>query len=156
MDSKLARKMAYKKKLEEEYREFQERCKYEKKNSGSGYEMRLLDEGQWSYQEISMRRRKDFVEDEELERQKQQKEEAKRKLEEEKKKKEEEYLRNKEKWRQKREECSKRVSRFAELKRKRSDEKRKEEEARKVLQSEDLWEELGQQFYQQLYFTSKI
>ena len=34
---------------------------YEKKNSGSGYEMRLLDEGQWSYQEISMRRRKDFV-----------------------------------------------------------------------------------------------
>jgi len=27
MDSKLARKMAYKKKLEEEYREFQERCK---------------------------------------------------------------------------------------------------------------------------------
>ena len=78
MDSKLARKMAYKKKLEEEYREFQERCKvkmmikkpiivthkshvqYEKKTPGSGYEMRLLDEGQWSYQEISMRRRKDF------------------------------------------------------------------------------------------------
>ena len=27
MDSKLARKMAYKKKLEEEYRDFQERCK---------------------------------------------------------------------------------------------------------------------------------
>jgi len=61
MDSKLARKMAYKKKLEEEYREFQERCKYEKKNSMLGYEMRLLDAGQWSYQEISSSRRKDFL-----------------------------------------------------------------------------------------------
>lgn len=142
MDSKLARKMAYKKKLEEEYREFQERCKYEKKNSMLGYEMRLLDAGQWSYQEISSSRRKDFFEDEEFVKQKQREEESRRKVEEEKKKKEEEYLRNKEKWKQKREECSKRVSRFAELKRKRSDEKRKEEEARRVLQSEDLWEEL--------------
>ena len=81
MDSKLARKMAYKKKLEEEYRDFQERCKvdtqthqkrmkiyiyssksinfkYEKKPGR--YESRLCDDGQWSYQEISVRRRRDL------------------------------------------------------------------------------------------------
>ena len=84
MDSKLARRMAYKKKLEEEYRQFQERCQvrdrrnlrinegksinypkfstglvtqYDKRSSWGGYETRLCDTEQWSYQEISLRRR---------------------------------------------------------------------------------------------------
>ena len=63
---------------------------------------------------------------------------------EEKKRKEENYLREKEKWRQKRAESSKRASRFLELKRKRSNEKLKEQETKKILQTDDLWEELGQ------------
>jgi len=142
MDSKLARKMAYKKKLEEEYREFQERCKYEKKPDWRSYESRLCDDNQWSYQEISMRKRRDESEDEELTRQKL--EEERRKLEEEKLRKQEEYLLQKEKWRQKKEECSKRTSRFFELKKKRNLQKKKEEETKKILMTDDLWEELDQ------------
>jgi len=61
MESRLARKMAYKKKLEEEYREFQERCKYEKSNKYESYELRLCDPNQWSYNEIRSRNRKDLV-----------------------------------------------------------------------------------------------
>lgn len=136
----MARKMAYKKKLEEEYRDFQERCKYEKKPGR--YESRLCDDGQWSYQEISVRRRRDLSEDEEVKRR--ELEEQKRKLEEEKLRKQEEYLLQKERWRQKKEECSKRSSRFFELKKKRALEKKREEETKKILMSEDLWEELDQ------------
>ena len=40
-------------------------------------------------------------------------------------------------------ECCRRASKFAELKRKRSEEKQKEADKNKILQSDDLWEELG-------------
>lgn len=142
MDSKLARRMAYKKKLEEEYRQFQERCQYDKRSSWGGYETRLCGTEQWSYQEISLRRRTGVSnEDDELERRRQI--EADR-LEEEKKTKEEEYQREREKWRKKKEECSKRASKFADLKRRRVEERKKQEEAKKILETEDMWEELDQ------------
>ena len=83
-------------------------------------------------------------EDDELERRRQI--EAHR-LEEEKKRKEEEYQREREKWRKKKEECSKRASKFADLKRRRVEERKKQEEAKKILETEDMWEELGHYFH---------
>ena len=68
-------------------------------------------------------------------------------LEEEKKRKEEEYQREREKWRKKKEECSKRASKFADLKRRRVEERKKQEEAKKILETEDMWEELGHYFH---------
>ena len=58
-------------------------------------------------------------------------------------KQEEENIKQKEKWRKKREEYSKRASKFNELRRKRSEEKKRADEAKRVLSSEDVWEELG-------------
>ena len=77
-------------------------------------------------------------------------------LEEERRRKEENYLREKEKWRQKRVESSRRASKFLELKRKRSNEKLKEQETKKILQTDDLWEELGQYSRNYLQFISSF
>ena len=63
--------------------------------------------------------------------------------EEKKRKKLENYLIEKEKFRRKREEYAKRASKFNELKRKRCEEKKRADEAKKLLSSEDVWEELG-------------
>ena len=60
-------------------------------------------------------------------------------------KKEENYRKEKEKWMAKKKEGHLRASRFADLKRRRREEKRKMEEARKVLETEDFWQELGEQ-----------
>ena len=55
----------------------------------------------------------------------------------------ENYIAEKEKLRKKKEEYFKRASKFNELKRKRYAEKKRADEAKKVLSSEDVWEELG-------------
>ena len=82
--------------------------------------------------------------DDVVERQKLEKENIK-KVEEKKRRRQEEYEREKEKWLKNKKEYSLRASRFADLKKKRREEKRKTEEARKVLEGDDLWEELGEQ-----------
>ena len=76
----------------------------------------------------------------------QQKEEQEkmRKMEKTKKWREENYLKEKENWETKRKEYSVRAARFADLKRRRREEKRKMENTRKVLESDDLWEEIGE------------
>lgn len=61
--------------------------------------------------------------------------------EENKKKKLENYIGEKEKLRKKKEEYSKRASKFNELKRRRYAEKKRANEAKKLLSSEDVWEE---------------
>ena len=68
-----------------------------------------------------------------------------KKLEEKRRRRQEDHEREKEKWLKNKREYSLRASRFADLKRKRREEKRKMEEARKVLEEDDLWEELGEQ-----------
>ena len=62
---------------------------------------------------------------------------------EEKKKRLESFTVEKERLRKKREEYSKRASKFKELKRKRFEEKKRADEAKQLLSSEDVWEELG-------------
>jgi len=62
--------------------------------------------------------------------------------EDKKRKKLENYIIEKEKFRRKREEYAKRASKFNELKRKRCEEKKRADEAKKLLSSEDVWEEL--------------
>ena len=52
----------------------------------------------------------------------------------------------KERLSKKREEYSKRASKFKELKRKRFEEKKRANEAKQLLSSEDMWEELGTLF----------
>lgn len=141
MSSKLARQMAYKKKLEDEHREFQERCKYERKLDD---ESKLINDEHWSYRgNNELRRRNNFsdAEEDDIEKQKTESENLLN-VEKNKRRKEEDYLKEKEKWIKKKKEYSLRASRFADLKRKRREEKRKIEEARKVLESDDLWQEL--------------
>lgn len=141
MASKLARQMAYKKRLEEEHREFQERCKYERKSAQQ--RNLIIDEHRGYSGTTEMRRRKNFSDDvdDDIERQKLEKENMK-KVEEKKRRRQEDYEREKEKWLRNKKEYSLRASRFADLKRKRREEKRKMEEARKVLEGDDLWQEL--------------
>lgn len=136
MESKLARQMAYKKRLEQEYRDFQERCKYERRSQC--YEGRVRDLEQWSYDEDMHRRRHD-VRNGKTE---QSKEELTLKQNEEKKKRLESFTVEKERLSKKREEYSKRASKFKELKRKRFEEKKRADEAKQLLSSEDMWEEL--------------
>ena len=68
-----------------------------------------------------------------------------KKVEEKKRRRQEDYEIEKEKWLRNKKEYSLRASRFADLKKKRREEKRKMEEARKVLEGDDLWQELGEQ-----------
>ena len=67
-----------------------------------------------------------------------------KKVEEKKRRRQEDYEIEKEKWLRNKKEYSLRASRFADLKKKRREEKRKMEEARKVLEGDDLWQELGE------------
>ena len=67
-----------------------------------------------------------------------------KKIEENKRRRQEHYEIEKEKWLRNKKEFSLRASRFADLKKKRREEKRKMEEARKVLEADDLWQELGE------------
>ena len=52
----------------------------------------------------------------------------------------------KERLKKKREEYSKRASKFKELKRRRFEEKKRADESKQLLSSEDVWEELGTLF----------
>ena len=57
----------------------------------------------------------------------------------------------KERLSKKREEYSKRASKFKELKRKRFEEKKRADEAKQLLSSEDMWEELGRYIVHNIY-----
>lgn len=133
MESKLARQMAYKKRLEQEYRDFQERCKYERRTQC--YEGRVRHHEQWSFHDDMHRRRHD-VSNEKTE---QTKDELNLKQEEERL---ESFTVEKERLKKKREEYSKRASKFKELKRRRFEEKKRADESKQLLSSEDVWEEL--------------
>eukprot|EP00092_Neocalanus_flemingeri_P030210 GFUD01032789.1.p1 GENE.GFUD01032789.1~~GFUD01032789.1.p1 ORF type:complete len:189 (+),score=62.50 GFUD01032789.1:48-614(+) len=126
VSSKMARQMAYKRKLEEEYRLAEERRNSWKRSNYSGYQVSLQEEEEWDYEE-DKERELDVL---------------KQKQKEEEEKKERIYQKEKEKLLKKRREYIARAAKFSELKKKRLDEKKMIDKSNQILEDQDFWAEL--------------
>ena len=133
MATKLARQMAYKKKLEEEFRLAEERRKYEKKSKY--YETKSFMYEAWNCEDSSKTHKRNIVLGFDFE------ERNREEKEQEEKRKKAEYENEKKEWMKMREVYTERAAKFADLKRKRLEEKAKIEESKKYIQEEeDIWE----------------
>eukprot|EP00092_Neocalanus_flemingeri_P069651 GFUD01085407.1.p1 GENE.GFUD01085407.1~~GFUD01085407.1.p1 ORF type:complete len:199 (+),score=77.51 GFUD01085407.1:44-640(+) len=142
VSSKLARQMAYKKRLEEEYRLAEERRKSWKISKYSGYQVSLLGTEDWGREENSRQNSYRGAIDTEEDRQREM-DILKQKKQVEEEEKEEVYQKEKEKWIKKRAAYIARAAKFSELKKKRLDEKKIiDKSKKKILEDEDIWAEL--------------
>ena len=131
MATKLARQMAYKKKLEEEFRLAEERRKYEKKSKY--YEHKSFNYEAWHCEDLARNHKRDSVFDFDFEDIKREEKE----LKEKEKRKKAEYEKEKNKWMKMREVYTEKAAKFADLKRKRLKEKARIEESKKYINEEE-------------------
>jgi len=137
MATKLARQMAYKKKLEEEFRLAEERRKYERKSKY--YEHKSCMYEAWNWENSGKSRRRNSISDSIIEETRLKERENESKEIEERKN--AQYEKEKKDWMKKRDTYMERAAKFADLKRKRLEEKARIEESKKYIkEEEDIWE----------------
>ena len=137
MATKLARQMAYKKKLEEEFRLAEERKRFERKSRYSGYEGCVYET--WHGGDAVRGRKQnndvDFSVTGNTEN------EIENQLKENEKKKKADYEEERQEWLNKRKIYIARAAKFAQLKKKRLEEKARIEKSKKyIFEEEDIWE----------------
>ena len=138
MASKLARQLAYKKKLEEEFRLAEERRKFERKSRNSGYQVSAYETWEWG--EVPQGRYTDEDESYKVEQNKQKEVENEQKAEENRKK--VVYEKQKQEWMKKREVYIERAAKFSEIKKKILEENAKLEKSKRIiLEDKDIWAE---------------
>ena len=137
MATKLARQMAYKKKLEEEFRLAEERKRFERKSRYSGYEGCVYET--WHGGDAVRGRKQNNDVDFSVAEKKEN--EIENQLKESEKKKKAEYEEEKQEWMKKREIYIARAAKFSELKKMRFEGKARIEKSKKfILEEEDIWE----------------